>query len=84
MCSPGTPCSRAFPVRLAALLLAGDDRAVDPRAATQLPDDTVVHTGHGLDTTIGAEKKAAQGDWLWSEPSSIRTTLERRVPRGVA
>ena len=30
----------------------------------QLPDDTVVHTGHGPDTTIGAEKKAAQGDWL--------------------
>ena len=30
----------------------------------RLPDDTVVHTGHGPDTTIGAEKKAAQGDWL--------------------
>lgn len=30
----------------------------------QLSDDTVVHTGHGPDTTIGAEKKAAQGDWL--------------------
>ena len=30
----------------------------------QLPDGTVVHTGHGPDTTIGAEKKAAQGDWL--------------------
>ena len=29
-----------------------------------LPEDTVVHTGHGPDTTIGAEKKAAQGDWL--------------------
>lgn len=28
-----------------------------------LPDDTVVHTGHGPDTTIGAEKKRAQGDW---------------------
>ena len=24
----------------------------------QLPDDTVVHTGHGDDTTIGAEKAA--------------------------
>ena len=30
----------------------------------QLPDDTVVHTGHGPNTTIGAEKKAAQDDWL--------------------
>ncbi|MBF4160155.1 MBL fold metallo-hydrolase [Nocardioides acrostichi] len=27
-----------------------------------LPDDTVVHTGHGDDTTIGAEK-AASADW---------------------
>jgi glyoxylase-like metal-dependent hydrolase (beta-lactamase superfamily II) len=27
-----------------------------------LPDDTVVHTGHGEDTTIGAEK-AASADW---------------------
>jgi len=26
-----------------------------------LPDDTVVHTGHGDDTTIGAEKAAAAG-----------------------
>ncbi|GAB2549891.1 MBL fold metallo-hydrolase [Brachybacterium huguangmaarense] len=29
-----------------------------------LPADTVVHTGHGPDTTIGAEKTAAEGDWL--------------------
>lgn len=29
-----------------------------------LPDDTVVHTGHGSDTTIGAEKQNARGDWL--------------------
>lgn len=29
-----------------------------------LPEETVVHTGHGPDTTIGAEKRAAQGDWL--------------------
>lgn len=29
-----------------------------------LPEETVVHTGHGPDTTIGAEKQAAQGDWL--------------------
>ncbi|WP_106507217.1 MBL fold metallo-hydrolase [Brachybacterium timonense] len=27
-----------------------------------LPDETVVHTGHGPSTTIGAEKKAADGD----------------------
>ena len=32
-----------------------DDPAVDPRAAAQLPDDTVVRTGHGDDTTIAAE-----------------------------
>jgi S-(hydroxymethyl)mycothiol dehydrogenase len=30
----------------------------------QHPDDTVVHTRHGPDTTIGTEKRAAQGDWL--------------------
>lgn len=29
-----------------------------------LPADTVVHTGHGPDTTIGAERDTAQGDWL--------------------
>lgn len=29
-----------------------------------LPADTVVHTGHGADTTIGAEREAAEGDWL--------------------
>lgn len=28
-----------------------------------LPDDTLVHTGHGPDTTIGAEKERAAGDW---------------------
>jgi glyoxylase-like metal-dependent hydrolase (beta-lactamase superfamily II) len=26
-----------------------------------LPDDTVVHTGHGDDTTIGAERRALDG-----------------------
>ena len=29
-----------------------------------LPDETVVHTGHGPQTTIGAEKENARGDWL--------------------
>ena len=29
-----------------------------------LPAETVVHTGHGPDTTIGAEQEAARGDWL--------------------
>ena len=29
-----------------------------------LPEETVVHTGHGDDTTIGAEKESATGDWL--------------------
>lgn len=29
-----------------------------------LPEATVVHTGHGPSTTIGAEKERAQGDWL--------------------
>lgn len=28
-----------------------------------LPPETVVHTGHGPDTTIGAEKERAAGDW---------------------
>jgi glyoxylase-like metal-dependent hydrolase (beta-lactamase superfamily II) len=26
-----------------------------------LPDETVVHTGHGADTTIGAEREALGG-----------------------
>lgn len=29
-----------------------------------LPPETVVHTGHGPDTTIGAEQERARGDWL--------------------
>ncbi|UQN29970.1 MBL fold metallo-hydrolase [Brachybacterium kimchii] len=29
-----------------------------------LPPETIVHTGHGPDTTIGAEIEAARGDWL--------------------
>ena len=40
-----------------------------------LPDDTVVHTGHGADTTIGAEKALMLGD--------RRTTIQasdRRLP----
>ena len=31
------------------------------RVLFALPDDTVVHTGHGPDTTIAAEKAAAEG-----------------------
>ena len=31
---------------------------VDPGRLFALPDDTVVHTGHGDDTTIGAERSA--------------------------
>jgi glyoxylase-like metal-dependent hydrolase (beta-lactamase superfamily II) len=27
----------------------------------ELPDDTVVHTGHGDDTTIGAERAGLSG-----------------------
>jgi hydroxyacylglutathione hydrolase len=30
-----------------------------------LPDETVVHTGHGADTTIGAEAAGAEG---WTRP----------------
>src|SRR5699024_5140454 len=40
-----------------------------------LPEDTVVHTGHGPDTTSGAEKYAAQADWLCA------TTRSGRCPR---
>ncbi|MCT2026286.1 MBL fold metallo-hydrolase [Dermabacter hominis] len=29
-----------------------------------LDDATIVHTGHGPDTTIGAERERAKGDWL--------------------
>lgn len=29
-----------------------------------LAPETVVHTGHGPDTTIGAERERARGDWL--------------------
>lgn len=29
-----------------------------------LEDSTIVHTGHGPDTTIGAERERAKGDWL--------------------
>lgn len=29
-----------------------------------LPPETVVHTGHGPDTTIGAELERATGDWV--------------------
>jgi glyoxylase-like metal-dependent hydrolase (beta-lactamase superfamily II) len=29
-----------------------------------LPPETIVHTGHGPDTTIGAEIETARGDWL--------------------
>lgn len=32
-----------------------------------LPDDTIVHTGHGPDTTIGAEKAGSDG---WEDPSA--------------
>ncbi|WP_286961060.1 MBL fold metallo-hydrolase [Arsenicicoccus sp. UBA7492] len=32
-----------------------------------LPDDTIVHTGHGPDTTIGAERAGADG---WEDPSA--------------
>lgn len=32
-----------------------------------LPDDTIVHTGHGADTTIGAEKAGAPD---WQDPSA--------------
>ena len=34
------------------------DQGVDPARLFALPDETVVHTGHGDDTTIGAERSA--------------------------
>ena len=58
-CSPATRCSRAVPAPPAAptataTLIVGSIRA----RLLPLPDDTVVHTGHGDDTTIGDERDA--------------------------
>ena len=38
-----------------------------------LPDDTVVHTGHGEDTTIGAERARVLAE-------VVRARLARRLP----
>ena len=61
-CSPGTPCSRAARVPPAAP--SATSRRWWPTSASScsaLPDDTVVHTGHGDDTTIGAERATLTG-----------------------
>ena len=61
--SPATPCSRAAPAPPAARFSDRDliVESIRTRLLT-LPDDTVVHTGHGDDTTIGAER-ADSFDW---------------------
>ena len=43
------------------VLRPADPRGVDPEKLFGLPDDTVVHTGHGEDTTIGAERAGLGG-----------------------
>ena len=61
--SPATRCSRADPARPGAPSRTG--RTLEASIRTKLfplPDDTVVHTGHGDDTTIGAER-ADSFDW---------------------
>ena len=55
--SPATRCSTAVPARRAAR--SATRRCWPPRSRARLfalPDTTVVHTGHGDDTTVGAEK----------------------------
>ena len=60
--SPATPSSRAAPARPGARSATGRTLEASIRAKLfALPDDTVVHTGHGDDTTIGAEAAASEG-----------------------
>ena len=60
--SPATPSSRAARARPAAPTATADLIKASIRSRLlALPDETVVHTGHGDDTTIGAER-AALGD----------------------
>ena len=57
--SPATRCSRAAPARPAGPTATADLIVDSIRARLfALPDETVVHTGHGDDTTIGAERVA--------------------------
>ena len=57
--SPATPCSRAARARPGARSATRDLIKDSIRAQLfRLPDETVVHTGHGDDTTIAAEREA--------------------------
>jgi glyoxylase-like metal-dependent hydrolase (beta-lactamase superfamily II) len=38
-------------------------RSIEDRLFAKLPDDTIVMPGHGLDTTIGAERPHLQ-EWI--------------------
>ena len=61
--SPATRCSRAARARPGAPSRTGSTLEASIRARLfPLPNDTVVHTGHGDDTTIGAER-ADSFDW---------------------
>ena len=60
--SPATPCSRAARVPPAARSATRTRSRQSIRAKLfALPDETVVHTGHGDDTTIGAERAPLGG-----------------------
>src|SRR5699024_378148 len=48
-----------------------------------LPDETVVHTGHGPQTTIGAEKENAGGGRLWARlagPTRVSSRTQEAAP----
>ena len=61
-CSPATRCSTAAPARPAARTPTCPRSRPSIRAKLfALPDETVVHTGHGDDTTIGAERALLDG-----------------------
>ena len=68
--SPATPCSTAGRARRAARTATSrpSSESIRDRLLT-LPPETVVHTGHGDDTTIGAEAPHLQ-EWIDPRPLS--------------
>ena len=65
--SPATRCSRAGRGATGRSYSDFDTiTAIDPFGTCfELPEDTVVHTGHGDDTTIRTEAEGADG---WTKP----------------